>query len=340
MTDHQFRTSVQKLCQKISKDRLIIQGAGGNVSWKSDTHLWIKLSGTWIEEVQNKDIFGSIRLEILNNLIYEENFVVAPSVMDQENVRPSIEVMLHAVIDKRFVFHLHMVEVIAALINKPEMLLDQLMQHDLNAQILPYCRPGEELARVIHQTMRDHPGCELLCLENHGVVLFSDDINEIETQITLLQKICQKELININVPPRDNISNFIENTQYELLEDSKINLLVFREDIYVELEHLWPICPDHLVFLGPRPHLYDNFEEFKDSFKKLLKPSLVFVKNQGIYFNREIFTKIHFIQLRSFTDILLHLDHFKNVPVISKKEIQKLLNWDAEKYRKQINQYG
>ena len=114
MTDHQIRNSVERLCHKISKDRLIIQGAGGNVSWKTDTHLWIKLSGTWIEDAQNKDIFGSIRRDKLNNLIHKENFFVAPTLMDQENVRPSIEVMLHAVIDKRFVFHLHMVEVIAA----------------------------------------------------------------------------------------------------------------------------------------------------------------------------------------------------------------------------------
>ena len=138
--------------------------------------------------------------------------------------------------------------------------------------------------------------------------------------------------------PQNNITKIIENTQYELLEDSKINSLLLREDIYSELEHLWPICPDHLVFLGPRPYLYDNVEEFKGIFKQSFKAPLVFIKSQGIYVNREFFTKIHSIQLQCFADILLHLDHFDNVPVIPKNEIQKLLNWDAEKYRQQINQ--
>ena len=170
MTDQQYRNSVQKLCQKISKDRLIIQGAGGNVSWKTGTHLWIKLSGTWIEDAHNKDIFGSISLNKLNELIEQQKFIVDPAIMDQDNVRPSIEVMLHAIINKRYVFHLHMVEVVAAMINHSENLLELLTKHDLRAQIIPYRMPGEELARVIHQTMRDHPGCELLCLENHGVV--------------------------------------------------------------------------------------------------------------------------------------------------------------------------
>ena len=338
MTDHQFRASVERLCQKISKDQLIIQGAGGNVSWKTDTHLWIKLSGTWIEDAKNKDIFGSIQLDKLNNLINQESFVADPSLMDQEGVRPSIEVMLHAIINKRFVIHLHMVEVVATLINNPVMLLDQLIKNNINAQTITYCNPGEELARAIYQALNSQPETDMLCLENHGVVLFSDDINEIESQISLLQNICQKESINTIAPIRDNVPKIIENTHYELLEDAKINLLIFRDNIYNELAHLWPICPDHLVFLGPRPYMYNNIQEFKDSLNQSLKPSLLFIKNQGVYFNREIFIKIHLIQLHFFTDIILRLDHFKNVPVISKNEIQRLLNWDAEKYRQQINQ--
>ena len=339
MTDHQIRNSVERLCHKISKDRLIIQGAGGNVSWKTENHLWIKLSGAWIGEIYDKDIFGSIQRDKLDNLINQEIFDVAPSLMDQEGARPSIEVMLHAIINKRFVFHLHMVEVIATLINNPEMLSARLKKNNLNAQTIAYCKPGEELAKAIYQAMKIQPETDMLCLENHGVVLFSDDINEIESQITLLKKICEKKKFkNMTISPQKNISKNIVNTQYELLEDSKVNLLILRDDIYSELDNLWPICPDHLVFLGPRPYLYDNLEQLKDFLTQSFKPPLVFIKKQGIYFNVEIFSKIHFIQLQCFTDILLHLDHLNNVPVISKNEIQKLLNWDAEKYRQQMNQ--
>ena len=104
MPEDQYRHQVKRLCQKISNDRLIIQGAGGNVSWKAEDRLWIKLSGTWISETQDQDIFGSIKLKKLRSLISQDKFVVDPMLMDQENVRPSIEVMLHAIINKRFVF--------------------------------------------------------------------------------------------------------------------------------------------------------------------------------------------------------------------------------------------
>ena len=338
MTDQQYRNSINTLCQKISKDRLIIQGAGGNVSWKTESHLWIKLSGSWIEDVQNKDIFGSISLDKLNKLIEQQKFIVDPAMMDQDNVRPSIEVMLHAIINKRYVFHLHMVEVVAALINQSEQVLESLTEHGLNAQIIPYQKPGEELAEAVFQLMSRHPECNLLCLENHGVVLFSDDINEIESQIDLFQKICKKEVFYISELSNQNVPQTIQNTEYTLLDDLQINSLVFSNEIYSQLNYLWPICPDHLVFLGPRPYLYDHIDDFLKSMNTSYQPTLVFVKNTGIYINKDIFTKIHFIQLQCFVDILLRLDRYKGIPVIPDNEIQKLLNWDAEKYRQQMNQ--
>lgn len=338
MTDQQHRNAVHSLCQKISKDRLIIQGAGGNVSWKTETHLWVKLSGTWIEDAHNKDIFGSISLNKLNELITQQKFIVDPAMMDQDNVRPSIEVMLHAIINKRYVFHLHMVEVVVALINQSEQLLGSLAKHDLKAQVIPYRKPGEELAEAVFQSMSHHPKCNLLCLENHGVVLFSDDIKEIESHIALLQKICNKEAFQINRLLNQNVPQLIQNTKYKLLDDSQMNNLVFSNKIYSQLNHLWPICPDHLVFLGPRPYLYDHVDDFLESKDALHQPPLVFVKNTGIYIHTDIFTKIHFIQLQCFVDILLRLDRYNNIPVIPDHEIQKLLNWDAEKYRQQMNQ--
>ena len=63
--------------------------------------------------------------------------------------------------------------------------LKSLIKHGLNSQIIPYRKPGEELAEAVFQTMSCHPDCNLLCLENHGVVLYSDDISEIESQIAL-----------------------------------------------------------------------------------------------------------------------------------------------------------
>ena len=36
---------------------LLVQGAGGNVSWKEEDTLWVKASGTWLSDASAEDIF-------------------------------------------------------------------------------------------------------------------------------------------------------------------------------------------------------------------------------------------------------------------------------------------
>jgi rhamnose utilization protein RhaD (predicted bifunctional aldolase and dehydrogenase) len=337
MIDNKLRKQVETFCQKISKDRLIVQGAGGNVSWKTNQHLWIKISGSWIEEAGKKDIFGSIQLDKLYNRICQKNFSIGPNLMDQKNLRPSIEVMLHAIIKKRFVFHLHMVEVVSELINNPQKLISKLKKHNLDVKIIPYRMPGEELAREIYYAIYDQINCDILFLENHGVVLFSDELNDIQSQIELIQSLCHKEISDIDSVSRKDTLDIYEAYAYRLLDDLQTNILVFKKDIFSRLDKLWPICPDHLVFLGPRPYLCSSDSEFQQLLKVSPRPLLIFYKNQGIYVDRDIFKNIHFIQLQSFVDILVRLDDYEDVPVISNDEIRKLLNFDAEKYRQNIN---
>ena len=52
--------SVRKFCATIGENPLLVQGAGGNVSWKEDATLWIKASGTWLAEAMTDEIFVQV----------------------------------------------------------------------------------------------------------------------------------------------------------------------------------------------------------------------------------------------------------------------------------------
>ena len=84
MNKPNLRLQVETLCEKISSNRLIIQGAGGNVSWKDDLHLWIKLSGTWLSEATKKNIFTSILLSDLSDLIKKDQFSLTVNMIHLE----------------------------------------------------------------------------------------------------------------------------------------------------------------------------------------------------------------------------------------------------------------
>ena len=57
-----IQKKINHLCSQLGKDHLIVQGAGGNVSWKDKEILWIKASGTWLAQANEKNIFVPVNL--------------------------------------------------------------------------------------------------------------------------------------------------------------------------------------------------------------------------------------------------------------------------------------
>ena len=53
---------ISNFCQRIGADPLLVQGAGGNVSWKEGDDLWVKASGTWLADAVSQDIFIPVSL--------------------------------------------------------------------------------------------------------------------------------------------------------------------------------------------------------------------------------------------------------------------------------------
>ena len=45
-----LKKKISKFCAQIGKRSLLVQGAGGNVSFKDNDVLWIKASGFWLSQ--------------------------------------------------------------------------------------------------------------------------------------------------------------------------------------------------------------------------------------------------------------------------------------------------
>ena len=111
-----LKTAVIEYCSIIGSDPLLVQGAGGNVSWKEGDTLWVKASGTWLAEAAEKDIFVPVDLQHLRTAIEKGDFSVTPKVLGDSVLRPSIETLLHALMPHRVVVHLHAIEILAHLV--------------------------------------------------------------------------------------------------------------------------------------------------------------------------------------------------------------------------------
>lgn len=55
-------SAVRTLSRRIGTDLSLVQGSGGNTSIKDGNVLWVKASGTWLSEAEEKNILVPINL--------------------------------------------------------------------------------------------------------------------------------------------------------------------------------------------------------------------------------------------------------------------------------------
>ena len=170
-----------------SDPRLVLHG-GGNTSVKLETRdvfgdtvkvLCVKGSGWDLARIEPAG-HPAVRLEPLYRLrklarLSDEDMVNAlrSNLLDSAAPTPSVEALLHAYVDARWIDHTHAT---AALV-----IADQPDSEDLCRQIygerliwIPYVMPGFELAQVVARACTAHPQAQGLLLSKHGLFSFGD----------------------------------------------------------------------------------------------------------------------------------------------------------------------
>lgn len=181
---------------------------GGNTSVKlehtdvfghTETLLYVKGSG-WDLATITEAGFAPVKLSVL------EKMAALPALSDQDMVRlqrgamtqpdapsPSVEAILHAIIPYRYVDHTH-ADAVVTLTNTPdgEALIRSL--YGDSYLIVPYVKPGFDLAKCIYTMTRDCDWSTLsgMILMNHGVFTFSDCAKTAYS--TMIECVTQAEL--------------------------------------------------------------------------------------------------------------------------------------------------
>lgn len=332
-----LKESIIDYCAKIGADSMLVQGAGGNVSWKDGDTLWVKASGTWLADAKIKDIFVPVDLRELQAEIKAGNFAVVPKVNSDSQLRPSIETLLHALMPHRVVVHVHAIEALVYLVrenakNEIREKLNSLIQWE----IVSYQKPGEALAKAVAGALEMTPDAKILLLQNHGVVIGGDDIAEVEEQLSWL-------LSKLTAPPLDfecdtiipeTIS--IGNDQYYIPVDVLgIHSLAIDPYLFSRVKTDWALYPDHVVFLGHRSACYNSVQLRKEDLSRNPMSELIFIKEHGV-FARSGFSIAKQAQLKCYFDVIVRQPQHVRLKALDEQQISQLLDWDAEHYRQQI----
>ncbi len=327
-------------CAHIGKDKLWVQGAGGNISWKDKTTLWVKASGTWLAHANQKNIFVAVDYQHLHKALTEENFDIKPQNIKPQNIKhqalttetlkPSIETLLHGLMKHSIVLHLHAVESLAYLIRPTKIWQNFLKTHgDSSTEwiAVPYAKPGEKLAKAIANQLKHNKNANVIFMQNHGIVIGGETIDDIDNMLKKIHQILQTKPYTPKTP-QTIPAGF--HPDYAPITPIELQAFAYDETLFHHLNHHWAICPDHVVFLGAEPKIYQE-----NSLPESTEDDLIFIKNKGVFVTKNFSTSKK-MQLQCYYDLLVRQKNHETLQILSQDDIAELLNWDAEHYRMQL----
>jgi rhamnose utilization protein RhaD (predicted bifunctional aldolase and dehydrogenase) len=327
---------VNAFCVRIGADPLLVQGAGGNVSWKDGDVLRIKASGARLADAEKKNIFVDVDLLSLRQAVLEKNFSIAPKVLNETDLRPSIETLLHALMPHKVVVHLHHVQLLSILVrDECEAELRLLLRKSFSWALVDYYKPGASLALAVSLVTKMKADVNVIFLRNHGVVVGAESISKVEQIIDELTSLCTSAAGGF-FP--DNSESLMQKpvNRYVYYPDEDIHQLARNESYFKILKMKWALYPDHVVFLGASPYTYGSFNEFMRVNCELNEsPELIFIFGEGVYVLPE-FSDAKAAQLRCFFEVLRRQKSISSIRSLSTAQIAELIDWEAEKYRKML----
>lgn len=329
-----MRARVIRLCEQLGANSLLTQGGGGNVSWKENGILWVKVSGMPLKDASRDGFFIPLDYAKYAGALHSGDFSETPPVLGQYPGRPSIEASLHGIIPERIVVHLHSVDALAVLVQEAasEMVSDLFASLEGWA-LIPYARPGVELTRKMSASLRDRGSAWAYFLMNHGIVVGGSTIGEVEDRLSQVlerfasasSEFCAVDHLEVPVHRRVVCADIrkLEHPDLEWLVDE-------RSREYLEAN--WALYPDHVVFLGGSAQVVNSWDDLRRALGGSTGKSLAIWPHEGMFVNND-WTDFAEEQLLCFAQVLKRQSSLAPLRTLSTSQVQELVNWDSEKYR-------
>lgn len=321
MTDTSFPphsvAELRAFSARWGSDRLLVQGAGGNTSFKLGDRMMIKASGKWLERAERDDVFVTVTLDDLR-------------VVDSTGhppLRASIETSLHKLMPHTCVAHFHMVDALAYAVRTDAQAALAARLDGLAWAWVPYAKPGDELAAAVAAAVGGDRAPDILVLGNHGLVVGGDDAAAVDA---LMREARQR----LATPSRGSVG--------ERDQQSAIGQALGLVPVSVPDAHLaadpsnlafatrGSLYPDHVVFLGRGATAVEDGTLPPDA-----QSILFLVPGVGAFLPPGVPQEAHEMA-GCLGAIVSRISAGATLNVLSAAQEDDLMQWEAEAYRKSL----
>ena len=360
-----------QISQYFGKQKEYVIAGGGNTSYKNNEYLYVKASGACLATVEENDFVVILREKM--NSISKKKYSVDPlkreeylkkdlthCIADNKKLeKPSVEASLHNLLNYAYVVHTHPWFVNALGCSMEAKKHCKLILGE-EVLFIEYASPGYELFQKVKKYISDYRkekefDPKIILLENHGIFVSGDNIEEIKTLYKDIQKKIEasfNEKIEFSELPINEIVTDILPAIRMLLSQGNFakiatikNNTLIQHYISGEANDIPSrLAPQHVTYCKAA-HLYiENsksarqiIENIQSGLKKFNEkyryfPNIIVLKNIGIIGIGDTFNEAN-RTLDTFEDLLKITYYSKNFggpKPLTKKEIESIKICEAQ----------
>ena len=294
-----------------------IQGPGGNISIKLDDIIFIKSSGA-----------------VLGNLSYNEGYCIANNnkclellqsgkELELKNSKifgykiPSMETFFHAFM-KKYTVHIHFTLSNIYFCSNKEFTLNNF---PYSYEIIKYIPPGLLLAKEVYKKYSKETN--VYFLENHGIILTSDNLNDIINIYENIYKYFNNLLDN---KFSEELNTFYINKEYYFIKNKSIIVrnIDYPHQILKKIKYCFPDLAIFIEKIG----IFNNLEEL---YRNMDNYNII-ILNNNIYLCADNINKIYY--LIELIDKYKILSEYSYDSLNRIDDVKYLQNMEQEKFRK------
>jgi rhamnose utilization protein RhaD (predicted bifunctional aldolase and dehydrogenase) len=326
--------SLCDLSARVGSDPLLVQASNGNTSIKLGGNLWIKASGKWLAHAMQEEMLVPLKLAEVKESIQNDT-EIGSRYPPKDELRPSIETAMHAVLRHRVVIHVHSINAItwAIRVDGPDQLKVRLA--GLHWRWIPYAASGIPLAREIQKAVADAPETDVLILGNHGLVVCGSDCHAAEK---LLWKVERRIAITPRRSPKPDMTVLASIAHFSEWQFPDVDSLhsLGTDEISRKILKGGVLYPCQAIFLGrnvplfPPAVLVSKFTECLNG--KDRTPTFVAVERCGVMLNEKM-TSAERATLIGLAQVTQRTEESARLRYLQGAELTEILNEGAHGYK-------
>ena len=330
-----------------------VKGGGGNTSFKNETTLWVKPSGTTLAGLTEETFVTLDRAKV--NELYDVETPAESHAREQlvknfmgeavrnDAGRPSVEAPLHNILETKFVVHTHALLVNGMTCAKNGEAVSKRLFPD--ALWVEYIDAGYtlcmELKGRIDQYKAEHGKApNLIMLKNHGIFVSGDTAEEIRSLYAGVIDPLRTEYDSLGV----NEDLGINETGQDPETESEIRQLFGEDAQFIESSGYFecvpgPITPDHLVYSRAYPFADELTQGNADAYraKHGFAPKVLIhgdrVYGLGV---TEKNAGLALLFAQDGAQVLKLSQAFGSVEYMTDRAREFIENWEVESYREKV----